>query len=32
VGVNDSTTTNQIIVPINPTNGSVFFRLAYPAQ
>jgi autotransporter-associated beta strand protein len=25
-----STTTNQISVPINPANGSVFFRLTYP--
>lgn len=25
-----STTTNQISVPINPANGSVFFRLVYP--
>jgi polygalacturonase len=25
-----STTTNQIFVPIIPTNGSVFLRLAYP--
>jgi len=24
-----STTTNQVIVPLNPTNGSVFYRLVY---
>jgi autotransporter-associated beta strand protein len=28
--VPDSTATNQISVPINPANGSVFFRLTYP--
>jgi autotransporter-associated beta strand protein len=28
--VSDSTATNQIIVPLNATNGSVFFRLVYP--
>ncbi len=26
----NSTTTNQIFLPINTTNGSVFFRLVYP--
>jgi hypothetical protein len=25
-----SATTNQVSVPINPTNGSIFFRLVYP--
>ena len=25
-----STETNQVSVPINPTNDSVFFRLLYP--
>ena len=25
-----STTTNQIIVPVNSTNGSVFYRMIYP--
>ena len=28
--VANSNTTNQLTVPVNPTNGSVFFRLAYP--
>lgn len=28
--VPDSTLTNQIAFPINPSNGSVFFRLVYP--
>jgi autotransporter-associated beta strand protein len=28
--VGGSTATNQISVPINPANGSVFFRLVYP--
>lgn len=28
--VNGSSTTNQIVVPINLTNGSVFYRLVYP--
>jgi hypothetical protein len=32
VDVSGSTTTNQIVVPINLTNGSVFYRLVYPAQ
>ena len=30
VNVPDSTTTNQIFIPINPTNGSVFLRMVYP--
>jgi len=30
VNVPDSATTNQIFIPINPTNGSVFLRLVYP--
>jgi hypothetical protein len=30
VPVTGSTSTNQMFVPINPTNGSVFFRLTYP--
>jgi hypothetical protein len=30
VNVPNSTTTNQIFIPINPTNGSVFLRLVYP--
>jgi hypothetical protein len=25
-----STATNQMFIPINPANGSVFFRLVYP--
>ena len=25
-----STTTNQIIMPVNPANGTVFYRLVYP--
>lgn len=28
--VNGSSATNQIVVPINITNGSVFYRLVYP--
>lgn len=28
--VSDSATTNQMIIPLNATNGSVFFRLVYP--
>ena len=28
--VSGSTTTNQIFLPINPANGSVFLRLVYP--
>lgn len=28
--VSGSTATNQVNVPINPANGSVFFRLVYP--
>ena len=30
INVPDSTTTNQIFIPINPTNGSVFLRMVYP--
>jgi len=30
VTVADSTATNQIFTPVNPTSGSVFFRLVYP--
>jgi polygalacturonase len=30
VNVPNSAATNQIFIPINPTNGSVFLRLAYP--
>ena len=30
VGVTNASTTNQISFPINPANGSVFFRLVYP--
>ena len=30
VNVNGSTTTNMVLVPINLTNGSVFYRLVYP--
>lgn len=30
VDVAGSTTTNQIIIPMDPANGSVFFRLIYP--
>jgi len=30
VNVNGSTTTNAVLVPINLTNGSVFYRLVYP--
>ena len=30
VNVPNSTTTNQIFIPINPTNGSVFIRMVYP--
>jgi len=26
----DSTTTNHVVVPIDPANGSVFYRLALP--
>jgi glucose/arabinose dehydrogenase len=29
VTVPDSTTTNQVVVPIDPANGSVFYRLAF---
>jgi len=30
VTVAGSTATNQVVVPLNPTNGSVFYRLAVP--
>ena len=30
VGITNASTTNQISFPINPANGSVFFRLVYP--
>jgi hypothetical protein len=30
VNVSGSDATNQRTIPINPMNGSVFFRLAYP--
>jgi hypothetical protein len=30
VNVPNSTTTTQIFIPINPTNGSVFLRMVYP--
>jgi hypothetical protein len=30
VTVPNSTATNQVFVPIDPTGGSVFFRLVYP--
>jgi polygalacturonase len=30
VNVPNSTTTNQIFISINPNNGSIFLRLAYP--
>lgn len=32
VAVSGSSTTNQVITPINVTNGSVFYRLVYPGQ
>jgi len=30
VDVPNATTTNQVFIPINPSNGAVFLRLAYP--
>ena len=30
VNVPNSTTTNQIFIPINPNNGSIFLRMVYP--
>ncbi len=30
VNVAGSTSTNRVVVPINPANGSVFYRLVYP--
>jgi hypothetical protein len=32
VTIANSASTNQVLVPIGPTNGSVFFRLAYPGS
>jgi Concanavalin A-like lectin/glucanases superfamily/Immunoglobulin I-set domain len=32
VNVSGSTTTDQVSIPMNPTNGCVFYRLVYPAQ
>jgi hypothetical protein len=29
VNVSGSTTTNQVVVPINPANGTVFYRITY---
>jgi hypothetical protein len=30
VDVAGSTATNQVVIPINITNGSVFYHLVYP--
>jgi hypothetical protein len=30
VDVVGATATNQMIMPINPANGSVFYRMIYP--
>jgi hypothetical protein len=30
VTVANSATTNQVIMPINSANGTVFFRMVYP--
>ncbi|HTV41450.1 MAG TPA: autotransporter-associated beta strand repeat-containing protein [Candidatus Sulfotelmatobacter sp.] len=30
--VSGSTTTNQMVIPVAPNNGSVFYRLVYPPQ
>lgn len=30
VNVANSSSTNRVIIPVNPTNGSVFFRMVYP--
>jgi hypothetical protein len=30
ITVHGSTLTNQVLLPINPGNGSTFFRLVYP--
>lgn len=30
VNVTGSTTTTQVVIPINPANGTVFYRLVYP--
>lgn len=32
VDVIGSTATNQIVIPVSPNNGSVFYRLVYPPQ
>ncbi len=32
IDVSGSTTTNQVLVPMNPANGCVFYRLIYPAH
>jgi hypothetical protein len=32
VTIANSSATNQVLVPISPANGSVFFRLAWPGQ
>lgn len=32
VPVTGSTTVNQLVVPMNPANGTVFYRLVYPPQ
>jgi hypothetical protein len=32
VDVAGTTTTNQIVIPINVTNGNVFYRMVYPPQ
>jgi hypothetical protein len=30
VTVSGSRATNQVLIPVSPTGGSVFFRLVYP--
>jgi autotransporter-associated beta strand protein len=32
VNVSGSTATNQMVIPINPANAAVFYRLVYPPQ
>jgi hypothetical protein len=32
VDVSGSTATDQVTIPMNPTNGCVFYRLVYPPQ
>ncbi len=32
VDVSGSTATNQVVIPINITNGAVFYRMVYPPQ